>query len=225
MKKLIGLTALIAVALIVVAHVGVADSGGIIGHLTSGKTAFTEIKAASTAGTNITFALPGTESNLLGTVVFQSDTTAPNMDDNDYTRYVLLMAYNDQTQKVPYVVMDVYADDVTDTTEDGSAQIKVDVAGTLTTVCTFATDGIDVTGTLDVSGAQTVGGTLGTTGIFTSSSNAVFSIDADVVGDLTAGTVQADNGHTGTVTMQGALMTNVYTFAGGILTGVSASGP
>ena len=56
-------------------------------------------------------------------------------------------------------------------------------------------------------------------------SNAVFELDADVVGDLTAGTVAADNGSSTDVTMQSDLMTAVFHYVSGIYTGSTVTGP
>jgi len=91
---------------------------------------------------------------VLGTEVQESDNAAASIAAGDEFRKDY-KAYNDATQKVSYARIVVDLTDETDTTEDGTYEIWVEAAGTLTKIASVDASGVTVVG--DVS-ATTIGG-------------------------------------------------------------------
>jgi hypothetical protein len=145
---------------------------------------------------------------VLGTEIQESDNAAASIAAGDEFRKEYT-AYNDATQKVDYARIVVDLTDETDTTEDGTYEIWVQVNGTLTKIASVDASGVtvvgDVAGTtiggitqanlLDKSATETVAGawtfsnapnlTNGVTGTYTNSIGDVLGIANGVITSIT----------------------------------------
>ena len=143
---------------------------------------------------------------VLGTEVQESDNAAASIAAGDEFRKDY-KAYNDATQKVSYARIVVDLTDETDTTEDGTYEIWVEAAGTLTKIASVDASGITIVG--DVSGTS-IGGV--------TEANIVDKSAAETVAGAWTFSVAPNltNGVTGTFTND---VTETLTIVNGVITG------
>lgn len=79
----------------------------------------------------------------LGILILESDNTVGHMADGDVID-IQMKAYDDKTNKTTYATIELEADDITDSTEDGAILFKTYVNGTNTTLGTINASGIAV---------------------------------------------------------------------------------
>jgi hypothetical protein len=91
------------------------------------------IDNATDAKVRVTF---DDDAAVLGEFILESDNAVANVADNDSVG-IVFKAYDSATAKTEYASIDLRADDVTDSTEDGGVLIKTFIGGTERTVATL----------------------------------------------------------------------------------------
>jgi len=138
------------------------------------------IDNASDAQVTLTFDDDGAT---LGTLYLKSSNAYSNMADNDLFQ-IIGQAYDDKTNLTAYATIQLRADDVTDTTEDGGILLKAFIGGTERTLATLGA-------------ANTVGASQATLALASSDWAIGATGDATGIGAITMdGTLTLPNGST-----------------------------